>query len=138
MSERNISQKDNIELSLPLNAAYLAAARLTASSVANRIGFDAEEIEDVKTAISEACTFIIRNAEDCSAGSFKVVFIIDNAERKSMNIALSCAQNFMISDIETDMGILMIKALMDDVILDLSSDGVFINLYKSHKANIFE
>ena len=47
-----MSNAESVELTLPINAAYISAARLTASSIANRLGFGIEEVEDIKTAVS--------------------------------------------------------------------------------------
>jgi len=50
---------DKIELTLPFKAEYVSVARLVASGVCNRIGFDIETIEDIKVAISEVCSKIV-------------------------------------------------------------------------------
>ena len=77
--------QDLIQLSLPLNAAYVSAARLTASSVANRMGFSTDEIEDIKAAVSEACTFIIKKAPAVPTGNFVIQFHMSNALMSAQN-----------------------------------------------------
>ena len=47
-SSYSVIDEDIIELGLPINRAYVSTARLTASSIANRMGFDIEAIEDIK------------------------------------------------------------------------------------------
>ncbi len=46
---------ENITLSLPSKAEYVSVARLTASVIANNMGFNIEEVEDIKVAVGEAC-----------------------------------------------------------------------------------
>lgn len=47
--------KSSIELRLPSRLGFEKVAMDTAASVAHLMGFEAERIEDLKTAISEAC-----------------------------------------------------------------------------------
>ncbi|WP_341875898.1 ATP-binding protein [Defluviitalea saccharophila] len=105
--------QDIIELGLPLNPAYVSAARLTASSIANRMGFDIEDIEDIKAAVSEACTYLIKQYQlDRNAQStFKIQFMIKD---EGLEIQLTTRKFNKDSDREEDgLGILMIEALMD-------------------------
>lgn len=53
---------DYIEMKLPANAKYVGVVRLAASGIAERMGFSYDEIEDLKIAISEACTNSIQHA----------------------------------------------------------------------------
>ena len=54
--------RDSITLSIPAKPDYLVTARLTASSVASRMGFDLNDIEDIKTAVAE-CLLIVMAAQ---------------------------------------------------------------------------
>ena len=56
----NYSQKNIIKMTLPTDPKLISVIRMTASSIANHIGFNIEEIEDVKIAVSEACTNVIK------------------------------------------------------------------------------
>ncbi|HET7626921.1 MAG TPA: anti-sigma B factor RsbW [Bacillales bacterium] len=53
---------DFIEMVIPAQAEYVGVVRLTSSGVANRIGFSYDEIEDIKVAVSEACTNAVNHA----------------------------------------------------------------------------
>jgi serine/threonine-protein kinase RsbW len=46
----------SVELKIPAENGYEKVAMNTASEIARRMGFSAERIEDLKTAVSEACT----------------------------------------------------------------------------------
>jgi serine/threonine-protein kinase RsbW len=50
-----------VELRIPSRAEWVALARLAAATVANRLRFSIEEIEDVKLAVAEACTAVIQH-----------------------------------------------------------------------------
>ncbi len=66
---------DNIELVLPFKAGYVSVARLVASGVGSRIGFDIEAIEDIKVAISEVCNKLVSigsSVSDC----YKIVYSV--------------------------------------------------------------
>ncbi|NLC42817.1 MAG: histidine kinase [Clostridiales bacterium] len=50
---------DEISIKLPAKPEYMSVARLTTASIANRIGFTVDDIEDLKLAISEASNYLI-------------------------------------------------------------------------------
>jgi serine/threonine-protein kinase RsbW len=57
---------DEINLKLPARPEYMSVARLATAAIANRIGFNIDEIEDLKVAVSEAGNFLINRYEDIS------------------------------------------------------------------------
>lgn len=108
MNENNSS--DKIVLSLPLNSVYISAARLTASSIANRLGFSTAEIEDVKAAVSEGCTFIIKEFAEYKEELFKISFFTGSG-----SLLINIEMDKPIDGLnEENLCILMIKALMDE------------------------
>ena len=50
---------DVIRLQFPARPDYILAVRLAVSAVAQRVGFDIEDIEDIKVASAEACTLLL-------------------------------------------------------------------------------
>jgi serine/threonine-protein kinase RsbW len=48
-----------VELRIPSKPEWVAVARLAVAAIANRLPFSAEEIEDLKLAMAEACTLCI-------------------------------------------------------------------------------
>lgn len=50
---------DVIRLQFPARPDYILAVRLAVSAVAQRVGFDIEDIEDLKVASAEACTLLL-------------------------------------------------------------------------------
>ncbi len=107
----NIS--DNVILVLPLKNEYVSTARLTVSSVANRIGFNIDEVEDIKVAVSEVCNIILSQAEELV--QFKISFEIykDRLEITFMGdkADLKCFEGTL----DNEYGLYIMKALMDSV-----------------------
>jgi len=51
-----------VQLSIPNDAKWLTVVRLAVSGVASRLGASYEEVDDIKVAVSEACTNAIDHA----------------------------------------------------------------------------
>ena len=131
----NQSRDNCIKLSFPVNAAYVSSARLTASSVANRMNFDIDEIEDIKTAVSEACTYIIKSLTNNVRSSFDITFVM-GADSIEINIS---SQGSIASVDPKDMSLMMIKAMVDEFEIKNSEKScVTINMKKKHKMSIFD
>jgi serine/threonine-protein kinase RsbW len=128
------SQSDRISLSLPVNAAYVSAARLTASSIANRMGFNIDEIEDIKTGVSEACTYIIRRLSPNPKSNFQIQF---QMKQDQMEIHIQSNGILSVKE-ENDMSLIMIKALMDDFRVEQLKEEISLSLIKNHKGTLFE
>ena len=109
---------ENIELALPVNAAYVSAAKQTAFSVAGRLGFDAQEADDIKTAVSEACVYIIKRQ---GTGTYKITFSMSSDH---IHIRLGCPSEKRVEPTNGDYSLPLIKSLMDSVDI-LDGEGVF-------------
>lgn len=46
-----------IKLQIPPNSIYLKSIRLLSASLASDVGFDIEEVEDIRVVVSEACNY---------------------------------------------------------------------------------
>jgi len=53
---------ETIELKIPCDPKYIAVARLVAAGVGTRSGLTVDDIDDLKVAVSEACTNVIDHA----------------------------------------------------------------------------
>lgn len=112
---------DLLKFSIPEKPEYIKLIRLAISSAANSAGFDMEEIEDIKVAVSEACTNVIQHGLRKEA-NYHVECII---EEKKMTIFVDdegCGydvKKYEEPDLsalkEGGLGIFIIKALMDEV-----------------------
>lgn len=109
----NVSS-DNVILVLPTKSEFVSTARLTASSVANRTGFNIDEVEDIKVAVSEVCNIILsrmgneleqyRISFDIYKDRLVITFFGENGELKCFDDKL-----------ENEYGIYIMNALMDSV-----------------------
>lgn len=53
---------DYVEMKIPAKPEYVGVVRLTISGIASRMGFSFDDIEDLKIAVSEACTNAVQHA----------------------------------------------------------------------------
>ena len=61
---KEVAPWDVIELTIPVRTDLVVLARLTAATLASRVGFDVEEIEDLRLAVEELCLSLVRNGDD--------------------------------------------------------------------------
>ena len=55
--------EERIELVLPADKRLVRVARLVASGVARTAGFDVEEVEDIRIAVDELCTALVKGGD---------------------------------------------------------------------------
>ena len=120
--------KTTIELSIPSALGFEKIARDVAASLARRIGFDAERIADLQTAISEACINAIEHGNQCKPGlritlTFTVttnrleVVVTDSGIRKSPALepaSPSIEQKIHGMANPRGMGLMLIHQLVDE------------------------
>lgn len=110
---------ETIKMEISSNPEYVGIIRLTTSGIANKVGFCLEDIEDLKVAISEACTNAIKHSLD---DRFIIIFnILENGltieiidEGQGYDIS-SVSQPSLDNLQESGMGLFIIQSLMDDV-----------------------
>lgn len=74
---------DAVDLIIPAKPEYVGIVRLTTSGVANRMGYSYDDIEDIKIAVSEACTNAVNHAykgEESGTVSIKITSFNDRLE----------------------------------------------------------
>jgi serine/threonine-protein kinase RsbW len=112
---------ESVSIKLPSKPEYVSIARLTASVLANNMGFNIEDIEDIKVAVGEACNNAIIHGKT-EASDFDVTFHI-NATRFECEVKDHGDGINMEHYIEPDLsnpkvgglGIFIMKSLMDQV-----------------------
>ena len=117
---------ETIKMEITANPEYVSIIRLTTSGIANKIGFCIDDIEDLKVAISEACTNAIKHSlED----RFTIIYtmiekgltieIIDNGKGyNTKEVSEPDLDNLK----ESGMGLFIIESLMDEVKIE-SKEG---------------
>ncbi|KKY02141.1 histidine kinase [Paraclostridium benzoelyticum] len=108
------------------NPEYVSIIRLTVSGLANKIGFSLDDIEDIKVAVSEACTNAIKHSLD---DKFLVQFsVLENGltievEDKGTGYDVESLQEpDLTNPKESGLGLFIIKTLMDEVSTISNSD----------------
>ncbi len=135
----NANDHHKIELSIPHRSEYVSLIRLTVASIANRMGFDVEEIEDIKVALSEACSNAIKHGGCAEDENFTVQF---TREQKRLLISVAdSGKGYSVESVEPPnteilneggLGIFIIKSLMDDVrITSGNRQGTSITMIKN-------
>jgi len=110
---------ETISMEINSNPEYVSIIRLTTSGIANKVGFSIEDIEDIKVAVSEACTNAIKHSEDSKItlmftiiGNGLQIDIKDKGKGYDMQ---SIPKPNLNEPKESGLGLFIIDALMDDV-----------------------
>ena len=110
---------ETIKMEIASNPHYVSVVRLTTSGIANKIGFCLDDIEDIKVAVSEACTNAIKHSLDDKFYVEYTIFengltieVIDNG--KGYNVDSVDKPNLN-EPKESGLGLFIIESLMDDV-----------------------
>ncbi len=126
----------SIELSIPSELGYEKIAREAVAAFARRLGFDHERIEDLKTALGEACTNAIEHGNGqlpglrvnvsciCADGCLTVE-VHDQGHQRFPAGAATLAIDRMQAGraAQRGMGLLLIAALVDEAGFAESHDG---------------
>ncbi|GKZ03137.1 histidine kinase [Paraclostridium bifermentans] len=117
---------ETIKMEVTSNPEYVSIIRLTVSGIANKIGFSLDDIEDIKVAVSEACTNAIKHSLD---DKFLVQFsVLENGltievEDKGTGYDVESLQEPDLKNPkESGLGLFIIKTLMDEVSTISNSD----------------
>ena len=112
----------NITISIPGKPEYLTMIRLATGSVATTAGFDIETVDDIKNAVTEACKNVSCHGEEGFSNKYIIeinsgegvfeVTVKDDCEKHTLEKTCKPCKH---CPAEGDIGILVIKSLMDDV-----------------------
>lgn len=129
--------KEHIKISLPGKPEYVSIARLTASVIANQMGFNIDDVEDIKVAVGEACNNAVLHGK-----SHEEVFEIQ-FEVQDDRMVIEVRDNGNGFDLdeyqapepgelrENGLGIFIMKTLMDEVeFIPVQNNGTTIRLVK--------
>lgn len=128
---------EHIKISLPGKPEYVSIARLTASVIANQMGFNIDDVEDIKVAVGEACNNAVLHGR-----SHEEMFEI-NFEIQDKRMVIEVRDNGNGFDLdeyqapepgelrENGLGIFIMKTLMDEVdFIPVQNNGTTIRLVK--------
>lgn len=126
---------ETIKMEITSNPEYVGIIRLTTSGIANKIGFSIDDIEDMKVAVSEACTNAIKHSND------DIFYITYTMLENGLTIEISDkGEGYNIENIpqpdlenpkENGLGLFIIQTLMDDVSVEsIENQGTTIKMTK--------
>lgn len=141
-----MSQKKEIttEIKLPARPEVLSTVRLTVSSVAAQMNFSEESIEDIKVAVSEACTNVVQYAYP-KKSTDNAIFITIKQRPKDLEIIVKDKgkgfdhknpprRALHDKDIHLGLGLVFMKNLMDKVEIESKPNkGTAVTLIKKIK-----
>ncbi len=126
MSDKLQKNAGVIELNLPSRLGYEKVAMNTAASVARLMGFDEERVEDLKTAVAEACINAMEHGNKLDeALSVGVILSVgaNSLEVKVTDTGSGASATIAVPDIDKKMqeeesprgmGMFLIQALVDE------------------------
>lgn len=129
---------DKLTFIIPGKPEYITMVRLAIGSVANTAGFDIEEIDDIKTAVAEACRNISCHGSEGFAEEYQVECLVDggkleisvkdmSSDHKSKKVNKPCLD----CPNEGNLGVFVIQSLMTRVeILDNTQGKKTIKMVK--------
>lgn len=109
---------EKVQIQIPKKSEFISTIRLTTSSLSNIIGFNIDDIEDIKVIISEICTFFISNI---SLNDKPLLFEF-SLEVNSLNVTVTDLNDGKITEENkksSEMCILIIESLADDYNINL-------------------
>jgi len=130
-----VARTTTVEVRLPSRLGYEKVAMSTAASVAKLMGFREERIEDLKTAIAEACINAIEHGNRLneklsvgvvlSAGSdaLEIKVMDDGKGMKSLPIKPDIDRKMHGEEDPRGMGMFLIQALVDEAEWVVGSNG---------------
>lgn len=111
----------DVELSIPARSAYVGVVRLAIGALARAVRLDEEVVEDLRTAVSEACTNAVLSHEQLGVDAPVIVTWREEPDRLLVEIADEGAvydpKNLDVDDTQTlrlSMSVAMLRSLVDD------------------------
>ncbi len=122
--KEEIGGMEPISLVLPSSAEYVMLARLVAGQVGRLAGFEPEDVYDLKLAVTEAVTNVIRHA---AVTSYEVEYrVLPRAVEVTVTDAgggFRVAELTGEADEQGGFGLTVIRNLVDELVLDSKGDG---------------
>ncbi len=134
-------QPDNVELYLPSVLGYEKIARRAAEALAEQMDFNEDRIENLKTAVAEACVNAIEHGNNLQRSESVAVHMTvspDKLEVRVADIGFQAVPDELPAPGSGDMrgwGMYFIKSLVDEMVITKLPDGgneVRMTLYLKH------
>ena len=110
VSEVGTNERDEIRLTLPALPDYAHIARLAITSLAARVGFTYDEVEDVRIAVGEICNVLL----DASGGRLSFRCLLDGDQLTIEAIRTPLSGRLAVTDLTCQ----ILDAVLDEVEID--------------------
>lgn len=131
---------DKLSLKIPGKPEYIKGTRLFIGSVAANAGFDVEQCEDLKTAVSEACKNISCHGSLGFSDEYEVSCLLE--QNKITVTVTDLSESHQLEKLnkpckncpkEGDLSIFIIRSLVDELEFGNNEDGLkYITMVKRH------
>ena len=129
--ERRSGNVEPIVLEIPSSAEYILLGRLVVSCVGQLAGFEPEDVYDLKLAVTEAATNVVRHAE---VGSFQIKYrVLSGAVEVTVTDA---GGGFDLGELSGKpgehggFGLTVIRGLVDEVDVDSTPEGTRLKMVR--------
>lgn len=113
---------DNLKIEIPGKPAYLTAVRLAISSIATTAGFSLDDVEDIKTAVTEACKNVSCHGVDGFSDKYEVDLAVEEGHLEIIvkddcdsHVYEEMPEHCQRCPQDCDLGVMVIKSLMNEV-----------------------
>lgn len=122
-----------MQLSLPRDSRYVPVMRSVAECVLGRMNAPGDAADDIRVALSEACTNAVRHAVGTSEYTVRFAVAADGCEVEIVDLGPGFDPNGRsgaVADAETGRGLMLMRALVDDLEFIRSEDTTRVRLVK--------
>lgn len=142
MTSRSPDAPIPVELRIPNDARWLTVVRLAVSGVASRLGASYEDVDDMKVAVSEACTNAIDHAfrdRECGQGTIAIRFHPGEGEVRVEVEDRGCGFDVSKAEVVDDadpgkrggLGLFLMQKLMDETeVVSQPGGGTVVKMVK--------
>lgn len=116
---------DQVVLRLPAASAYLSVLRTATASLASRLDFTLDDIEDLRIAVDEACALLLPHAVEGS--SLECTF---DLSPDALAVTVSVPTTAPVPIAQDSFAWTVLTALVGDVTSKATDDGVMLSLVK--------
>ena len=128
---KRFEKVESIVLEIPSSAEYILLGRLVVSCAGQLAGFGPEDVYDLKLAVTEAATNVVRHAE---VGSFQIEYrVLQGAVEVTVTDA---GGGFDVGELpgkpgeHGGFGLTVIRGLVDEVSVDSTPDGTHLKMLR--------
>lgn len=129
--EKTFGNVEPIVLEIPSSAEYILLGRLVVSCAGQLAGFGPEDVYDLKLAVTEAATNVVRHAQ---VGSFQIEYRVS---RGAVEVTVTDAGGgFDLGEVPDKpdehggFGLAVIRGLVDEVVLDSTPAGTRLKMVR--------